>query len=69
MPHRHGHRSLQRRCRRVGATQRGAGRSAEAIALLQPVYDRFTEGFETANLKEAKALLDDLRELEKVTAT
>jgi predicted ATPase/DNA-binding winged helix-turn-helix (wHTH) protein len=36
------------------------GRSADATALLQPVYDRFTEGFATADLKTAKALLDDL---------
>jgi predicted ATPase len=36
------------------------GRSADATALLQPVYDRFTEGFATADLKAAKALLDDL---------
>jgi predicted ATPase/DNA-binding winged helix-turn-helix (wHTH) protein len=35
-------------------------RSADATALLQPVYDRFTEGFATADLKAAKALLDDL---------
>jgi len=35
-------------------------RSADATALLQPVYDRFTEGFATADLKEAKALLDHL---------
>ncbi|MGA8760544.1 MAG: winged helix-turn-helix domain-containing protein [Stellaceae bacterium] len=39
---------------------RDQGRSAEATALLQPVYDRFTEGFETADLKTAKALLDAL---------
>jgi hypothetical protein len=31
------------------------------LALLQPVYDRFTEGFETADLKAAKALLDPLQ--------
>jgi predicted ATPase len=37
------------------------GRSAEALALLQPIYDRFTEGFNTADLKVAKALLDALR--------
>jgi predicted ATPase len=37
--------------------------SAEALALLQPVYDRFTEGFETADLKTAKALLDALQEV------
>ncbi len=36
------------------------GRSADATALLQPVYDRFTEGFATADLKVAKALLADL---------
>jgi predicted ATPase/DNA-binding winged helix-turn-helix (wHTH) protein len=33
-------------------------RPAEAIALLQPVYNRFTEGFEMAHLKAAKAILD-----------
>jgi predicted ATPase len=35
-------------------------RSQEARDLLAPVYDRFTEGFDTADLKTAKALLDDL---------
>jgi predicted ATPase len=39
---------------------RDQGRSADATALLKPVYDRFTEGFATADLKAAKALLDDL---------
>ena len=39
---------------------RDQGRSAEAGRLLQPVYDRFTEGFDTADLKAAKALLRDL---------
>ena len=33
-------------------------RSAEAIALLAPIYNRFTEGFETDDLKAAKALID-----------
>ncbi len=28
--------------------------------LLVPVYDWFTEGFDTADLKEAKTLLDEL---------
>ena len=32
-------------------------RTAEARGFLAPVYDRFTEGFETADLKAAKALL------------
>ena len=35
-------------------------RSTEAIALLAPIYNRFTEGFETADLKTAKALIDRL---------
>jgi predicted ATPase len=39
---------------------RDQGRYAHAAALLQPVYDRFTEGFDTADLKAAKALLDAL---------
>ena len=37
------------------------GRSADAAPLLQPVYDRFTEGFATADLKAAKTLLNVLR--------
>jgi predicted ATPase len=39
---------------------RGQGHSADAVGILQPVYNRFTEGFETADLKAAKALLDAL---------
>jgi predicted ATPase len=39
---------------------RDRGRSADAIACLQPVYDRFTEGFDTADLQAAKKLLDEL---------
>ncbi len=35
-------------------------RSADAAGLLKPVYDRFTEGFDTADLKAAIALLDAL---------
>jgi predicted ATPase/DNA-binding winged helix-turn-helix (wHTH) protein len=34
------------------------GRAIEVRALLEPVYSRFTEGFHTADLKAAKALLD-----------
>ena len=37
------------------------GRRAEAHELLAPLYSWFTEGFDTADLKEAKALLDELR--------
>ena len=36
------------------------GRSDEARDLLAPVYDWFTEGFDTADLMQAKALLDAL---------
>ena len=42
---------------------RDQGYSAEALALVQPVYDRFTEGFDTADLKATKALLETLQEL------
>jgi predicted ATPase len=34
----------------------------EAYVLLAPVYHWFTEGFDTADLQEAKALLDELAE-------
>ena len=37
------------------------GKSAEARDLLFPVYDWFTEGFDTADLKAAKALLEELK--------
>ena len=37
---------------------------ADAIACLQPVYDRFTEGFGTADLIAAKQLLDELGDAE-----
>jgi class 3 adenylate cyclase/predicted ATPase len=36
------------------------GKQAEARALLAPIYDWFTEGFDTADLQEAKALLEEL---------
>jgi len=38
----------------------GQGRRTEARDLLAPVYGWFTEGFDTPDLKEAKALLDEL---------
>jgi adenylate cyclase len=40
--------------------RRHQGRPQEAAALLAPIYAWFTEGFETADLKEAQALLDKL---------
>src|SRR5919108_15502 len=36
------------------------GKRAEAGELLAPVYIWFTEGFDTADLREAKALLEEL---------
>jgi predicted ATPase len=37
------------------------GKRQEAYDLLAPVYNWFTEGFDTADLQDAKALLDELR--------
>ena len=39
---------------------RDQDRGDQARALLQPVYDWFTEGFDTADLKDARRLLDEL---------
>jgi predicted ATPase len=36
------------------------GRQTEALSLLAPVYSWFTEGFETLELRSAKALLAEL---------
>lgn len=38
----------------------GQGRKAEALAILQPVYARFTEGFDTPDLITARTLLAEL---------
>ena len=40
--------------------RRGQGKRDEARNLLTPVYNWFTEGFDTLDLKEAKALLEIL---------
>ena len=37
-----------------------AGRREEGRAMLSGIYDWYTEGFDTADLKEAKALLGEL---------
>jgi class 3 adenylate cyclase/predicted ATPase len=37
------------------------GRPAEARPILSEIYEWFTEGFDTADLKDAKSLLDDLQ--------
>ena len=39
---------------------RDQGKRDEARELLAPVYGWFTEGFDTLDLKQAKALLDEL---------
>jgi predicted ATPase len=39
---------------------RDQGKPEQARELLAPVYGWFTEGFDTRDLKEAKALLDEL---------
>jgi predicted ATPase len=39
---------------------RDQGRRTEARELLAPVYEWFTEGFDTPVLRDAKALLDQL---------
>jgi predicted ATPase len=36
------------------------GRPDDARAMLADIYGWFTEGFDTADLKDAKALLDEL---------
>lgn len=41
---------------------RDQGRIREAYDLVAPIYGWFTEGFAMKDLKEAKALLDELRE-------
>ncbi len=39
---------------------RRQGKRDEARVILAPIDDWFTEGFDTADLKDAKALLDEL---------
>jgi len=47
--------------------RRDQGLHAEARDLLAPLYGWFTEGFDTPDLKEAKALLDELGGLPEAT--
>ena len=42
------------------AAARAKGRRDEARTMLADIYNWFTEGFDTADLKDAKALLDEL---------
>jgi predicted ATPase len=45
---------------RLGRLWRDQGKTEPARKLLSDAYERLTEGFSTADLREAKALLDDL---------
>jgi predicted ATPase len=45
---------------RIARLWRDQGKRDEARDLLAPVYGWFTEGFDTLDLKEAKALIDEL---------
>src|SRR5262245_27779623 len=49
-----------RPARSLARLWRDQGRVREARELLAPVYGWFTEGFDTRDLKEAKALLGEL---------
>ena len=44
----------------MGRRRGDQGKRDEARDLLAPVYGWFTKGFDTLDLKEAKALLDEL---------
>jgi predicted ATPase len=46
----------------VARLYRDEGREKEAHDLLATVYDQFTEGFDTADLREAKVLIEELAE-------
>jgi hypothetical protein len=48
---------------------RDQGRPAKARDLLAPIYGWVTEGFDTADLKDAKTLLDDLDDAPGLPAT
>ena len=48
-------------CGSLGARDwRDRGKRTQARDLLAPIYGWFTEGFDTPDLKEAKALLEEL---------
>ena len=47
-------------CHESRPLRRQQGKQAEAYALLAPIYGWFTEGFDTADLQEARALLEEV---------
>jgi predicted ATPase len=52
--------SIVERRQTISTPRRDQGKVQQARELLAPVYGWFTEGFDTRDLKEAKALLDEL---------
>ena len=44
----------------LGRLWKSQGKKEEARDLLAEIYDWFTEGFDTADLREARALLEEL---------
>ena len=44
----------------IGRLSRGQGKVQQARELVAPVYRSFTEGHNTRDLKDAKALLEEL---------
>src|SRR5262249_45495563 len=60
-------RAQQARCWELRAAcdlahlRQGQGRDREGLKLVQAIYEQFTEGFDTADLREAKALMQDLK--------
>ena len=54
-----GNRKRLRAAASLARLRRDQGREDDARDLLAPVYGWFTEGFDTPDLKKAKALLDE----------
>jgi predicted ATPase len=49
-----------RATRTLARLLRDTGRRDEACTMLADIYNWFTEGFDTVDLKDAKSLLDEL---------
>jgi len=53
--------SLLDQALRIARNQQARSLHAEALDVLAPIYGRFTEGFDTPDVKEAKAILAQLQ--------
>jgi predicted ATPase len=62
MQRRHAHASTSPQLTSLARLWQSLGNRQKAYELLAPVYNWFTEGFNTADLQEAKVLLNTLRE-------